>query len=120
MKFIRFIIGKILLFFNALTLPKKIKRIEEEQNQVALELKKYSLYQFNSCPFCIKVRRTLHRLDLPMELRNAKEDPYKNELIHGGGRHKVPCLRIEEKEGEVSWMYESKDIVRYLDERFGP
>jgi glutathione S-transferase len=33
----------------------------------------------------------------------------------------VPCLRIETKEGgetRVSWLYESKDILRYLEERY--
>ncbi|HAI96784.1 MAG TPA: glutaredoxin, partial [Methylococcaceae bacterium] len=35
----------------------------------------------------------------------------------GGGKLKVPCLRIEE-DGKVSWMYESSDIINYLEDRF--
>ena len=116
MKFIRFIVGKILLFLNAITLPSKIERSEEDQKKVALELKKYSLYQFVACPFCIKVRSVVHRLNLPMELRDAKEDPYKSELTSLGGRLKVPCLRIEEA-GGVRWMYESSDIVKFFARR---
>ena len=36
------------------------------------------------------------------------------ELVEGGGRQTVPCLRIEAEDG-VRWMYESLDIMRYLD-----
>jgi glutathione S-transferase len=51
-------------------------------------------------------------------LRDAKNDPqHRQALLEGGGRVKVPCLRIEE-EGKVSWMYESKAIIAYLDKRF--
>lgn len=30
----------------------------------------------------------------------------------------VPCLRIEEG-GEVKWLYESTDIIQFLNTRFG-
>ena len=36
------------------------------------------------------------------------------DLIAGGGKSQVPCLRIEDENGGVSWMYESIDIIRYL------
>ena len=36
------------------------------------------------------------------------------DLVAGGGKSQVPCLRIEGENGEVRWMYESADIVRYL------
>lgn len=119
MKYLRFIIGKILLLINSLTLPTKIKREQEDQKEVIKTLKNYSLYQYLACPFCIKVRRTLHRLDLPMEKRDAKIRPYKEELLNNGGKVKVPCLRIEESSGTVKWLYESKDIIHYLDQKFG-
>lgn len=48
-------------------------------------------------------------------------DPIKNcrlWMLAGGGRIKVPCLRIDEG-GETRWIYESEDIVAYLDDRFG-
>ncbi|WP_141710024.1 glutathione S-transferase N-terminal domain-containing protein, partial [Vibrio splendidus] len=32
-------------------------------------------------------------------------------------RVKVPCLRIE-KGGKTEWMYESSDIVTYLEKQF--
>ena len=78
-----------------------------------------SLYQFYACPFCVKVRRTIHRLNLPVETRDAQNDPgIKAELLQEGGSSKVPCLRIENNEG-IQWMYESSDIVDYLEARFG-
>ena len=40
------------------------------------------------------------------------------ELLAGGGRGTVPCLRITEADGSVRWMYESTDIIRYLDGEF--
>ena len=36
------------------------------------------------------------------------------DLIAGGGKNQVPCLRIETGSGDVRWLYESIDIVRYL------
>jgi len=36
------------------------------------------------------------------------------DLIAGGGKGQVPCLRIEHENGSVEWMYESVDIIRYL------
>jgi hypothetical protein len=40
------------------------------------------------------------------------------ELLAGGGRLKVPCLRVVDAAGGESWMYESKDIIDYLEGRF--
>lgn len=37
------------------------------------------------------------------------------ELVTGGGRAMVPCLRIERDEGQVEWMYESIDIMQFID-----
>jgi glutaredoxin 2 len=50
-----------------------------------------------------------------MPLKDVMSDPSNNtELVAGGGKSQVPCLRIESENGEVRWMYESVDIVRYL------
>lgn len=38
------------------------------------------------------------------------------DLVQGGGRQTVPCLRIEREGGNVEWMYESADIIRFIDE----
>lgn|GEM_PF-5453894 len=41
-----------------------------------------------------------------------------DELIAEGGRVMVPCLRIEEGV-EAKWLYDSNDIIRFLNTRFG-
>ena len=48
----------------------------------------------------------------------AKHDgEHRQALEQQGGRIKVPCLRIEEN-GQSTWLYESKAIIAYLDQRF--
>ena len=79
-----------------------------------------ALYQFHACPFCIITRRTMRRLGLNIELRDAQNDPrWEQELIEQGGRRQVPCLRITDEDGKVEWLYESKDIMHYLEQQYG-
>ena len=119
MKFVRWFLGRIVLFLNFITWPRAGKRDAQKQQQVEVELKSYSLYQFNACPFCVKVRRSMQRLNLPVELRDAKpEGPFREELKQQGGEVKVPCLRIEQEDGKIQWMYESSDIIAYLEKKF--
>jgi glutathione S-transferase len=51
-----------------------------------------------------------------MPLKDILFHPDNNaDLIAGGGKGQVPCLRIESENGNVKWMYESIDIIRYLN-----
>jgi len=112
-------LGKVLLFFDRLTSPQSVTRPAEYQEKVNRDVQKLALYQFESCPFCIKVRRAMKRMNLPIELRDVQENEnFKNELVREGGMHQVPCLRIQKEDGSVQWMYESSDIIRYLAERY--
>jgi glutaredoxin len=121
MSIIRAIIGAILLLLEALFSPKGIKRNPELQAQIDLETKKLTLYQFKSCPFCVKVRMAMKKRSLTIETRDAKRsDAAMAELLAGGGKLKVPCLKIEDASGNATWMYESSDIISYLDNRFMP
>lgn len=36
------------------------------------------------------------------------------DLIAGGGRPTVPCLRIDHSHGESQWLYESLDIIEFI------
>ncbi len=57
----------------------------------------------------------MRNLPLDIELKNTLMDPQnRQDLIQGGGRSTVPCLRITDEQGQVQWMYESRDIVQYL------
>ncbi len=116
MRIIRGILGAIILFFDWVFTPKGIKRDAELQKKIDEHTAGLSLYQFKACPFCVKVRRALKRNTLNIPIYDAKHDERRrDELLQGGGKIKVPCLRIEEKNGDVRWMYESNDIIDYLE-----
>ncbi len=79
----------------------------------------YQLFQYESCPFCYRVRRFLEATGIDLELKDTLLDvDASRELYEGGGRNSVPCLRIQ-RAGEVQWLYESLDIIDYLKSRFG-
>jgi glutathione S-transferase len=79
-----------------------------------------ALYSSETCWFCARVRQTLHELGVAIEVRDVNREPSRRaELVAGGGKVQVPCLRIEGAAGDVQWMYESADIAAYLTRRFG-
>ena len=110
-------LGRLIILIDFIFSPKKQQRTESDQEKINEEVKSMKLYQFYACPFCIKTRRVIKRLNLPIETRNAQSGQYRAELLAGGGEVKVPCLKIESDEG-VQWMYESTDIIQYLEKRF--
>ena len=111
-------LGQAIVLADLLSRPRPQKRSAQGQAKVDGEAAAMSLYQFHACPFCVKTRRAMHRLNVPIALRDAKNDAQAREqLLAGGGRVKVPCLRIEEA-GGTRWMYESNDIIAYLEQRF--
>ncbi|MBF8781221.1 glutaredoxin [Pseudomonas fulva] len=117
-KALRVGLGQLIVFGDWISRPAKRKRSPQAQAEVDRQARGLALYQFHACPFCVKTRRALHRLNVPVALRDAKNDPaHRQALLEGGGRVKVPCLRIEE-DGKTTWMYESGDIIAYLDRRF--
>lgn len=74
-----------------------------------------SLYYFDGCPYCARVRSAIDRLGLDVELRDIQRDSaHRRDLVEATGRQTVPCLRIDRPEG-TRWMHESLDIVRYLE-----
>ena len=75
------------------------------------------LYTRPFCGFCSRVKHFLKEYALEIEQHNIWTDPTAAKaLLAGGGRTMVPCLRIEDPSGEVRWMYESADIISYLQE----
>jgi len=119
MALIRWVLGRIILLVDFLFSPKGVKRDAQLQSEFDRETAKLSLYQYAACPFCVKVRWAMQRNSLKVETKDAKRNPqFAKELVEGGGSLKVPCLRIEENDGTVTWMYESSDIIDYLEQRF--
>jgi len=118
LKVLRNGLGQLIVLIDLLTRPAKLKRTPEAQAAAEQAAQSLALYQFNACPFCVKTRRTLHKLNLPVALRDAKNDPvHRQTLLSEGGKIQVPCLRIEEN-GQTTWLYESKAIAAYLEQRF--
>ena len=116
---IRAILGPILLFVDWITSPRGIQRPAQEQQRVDSETQQLVMYEFKTCPFCIKTRRAIKRLSLNIERRDTQHNPeYRQQLLQGGGQIKVPCLRITDEQGKHTWMYESDDIIQYLQQRF--
>ncbi len=118
MRLIRAVLGPLILLWDKVFPPKAITRDAAAQRDVEAAARDLKLYQFLACPFCVRVRRQMKRLALPIETRDTKRnEAWREELLAEGGSPKVPCLRIEE-EGAVRWLYESKAINEYLEERF--
>ncbi|MBI1422274.1 MAG: glutaredoxin [Gammaproteobacteria bacterium] len=112
---IRRIIGPIMLLIDKLTTPKGITRPADAQQQLDQQTGQLALYQFKTCPFCMKVRREIKRQSLNIELRDAQHDQHHREqLLQGGGEVKVPCLRIKQEDGSDTWLYESDEVIKYL------
>jgi glutaredoxin len=119
MKLIRWLIGSIILLLEKLYMPKRMTRTTDEQARVNAQLAKLALYEFRACPFCVKVRMAMRRLNVPIEIRDAKHNAqYAQELIEHGGKRQVPCLRIEHPDGRTEWMYESSAIIQYFVRNF--
>lgn len=111
-------LGYILVFFDRITRPTPIDRDPKDQEDLESELDDLSIYQFMGCPFCVKVRRAVHRLNLPIEYRDAQKNPeHREALKKGGGKVQVPCLRID-REGGTEWLYESDEIIAFLEGKF--
>ncbi|WP_432696160.1 glutaredoxin family protein [Marinobacterium sp. YM272] len=120
-RLLRRLLMPFMLIYAALSKPKPISRDEKAQAQVNDDCRNLTLYQFATCPFCIKVKKEVHRLALPIGMANVQKDAdARQALEQGGGRVKVPCLKIEHEDGRTEWMYESKEINSYLQQRFAP
>jgi glutaredoxin len=117
---LRLVLGPVMLLKERLTQPKGMQRDAADQAAVDLQCQNLALYQFNTCPFCIKVRQEMHRLSLPIEKRDAQHNAAnREELLQNSGATKVPCLKITEANGQTRWLQDSNAIVAYLRERFG-
>lgn len=118
-RFVRILLYPFMLLWEFVTTPRGMVRSAAAQQKVNEACRNLALYQFKTCPFCIKVRREIIRLSLPVELRDAQKNlQNRAELAQGGGQIKVPCLQIRDESGNVQWMYESAAIIQYLHQRF--
>ena len=116
MTLIRWVLGLIILSLDYITRPKPVIRDKNSQEEINKLTKKMSLYQYKACPFCVKVRRNMRKYSLNIELRDAEGNSLnKKNLKNLDGKLKVPCLRIEKNKDNIQWLYESKEIINYLE-----
>lgn len=118
-RLLRAILGPVLLLKERLSRPQGVARAADEQARVDAACRQLALYQFSTCPFCIKVRQEMRRLSLTVELLDAQSSSeHRQALLTQGGSPKVPCLKIADANGKAKWLYESKDIIAYLRQQF--
>lgn len=119
-RLIRWPLGQIIIFVDWITRPEIPAFPPEKRAELDATTSTMKLYHFKQCPFCVKTRRTIRRLGLNIETRDARNDPQWNgELINQGGKYQVPCLRVVKQDGSMEWMYGSDIIINFLDQRFG-
>ncbi len=71
------------------------------------------LYTGNYCPYCVRVRRELDRLELDYEAVHA-DGGGREEVVRLSGQRKIPILTIGD---EV--LVDSLHIIRELHKRYG-
>lgn len=80
------------------------------------------LYEYADCRFCERVRQTLNRLNIEYTSRivgSEEDDANRVKLLELGGKKQVPFLVDSSDPNNWVMMYESGDIVKYLEEKFG-
>jgi hypothetical protein len=78
----------------------------------------HTLYHFHLSPFSARVRQAIAELQIEIPCFDVLENDVAHaELMAGGRRDLLPCLKIETPGQSPRWMYESADIVDYLKSR---
>jgi len=74
------------------------------------------LYYKTSCPYCHKVINFAEAENISLDLKDIYADHQNlDELMELGGKRQVPFLVDQDRQIQ---MYESDDIVKYLDENY--
>jgi glutaredoxin len=113
-RIVRKAIGAIILGIDKITSPSTPSRSVQQQTIIDQKTSGLKIYEMFACPFCIKVRREIKRLGLNIPRADVKKQTSDMKtLVDQGGKFQVPCLRIEH-EHQVTWLYESDEIIKYL------
>lgn len=76
-----------------------------------------SLYHYQSCPFCVMTTHAIDQMNIDVERRDIQlEQEHYQALLKGGGNTQVPCLLIEKNDGEAHWLFESMDIIAFVQQ----
>ena len=82
---IRGILRVLILIVDKLFKPKLALLPEDQQARLVEATKGMSLYQFEACPFCVKVRWAMRRMGVDIPLKDAKNNSV--DILQG-----APCL----------------------------
>ncbi len=116
---IHLLVGGLIRVVDFLTTPGSIKREAAQQKAIDERCENLTLYYYPSCPFCVRVKRQMKRLNLNIrKIDPRKDDEGMKNLQEQGGKVQVPCLQITSASGTSEWMYESADINEYLIKEF--
>ena len=74
-----------------------------------------TMYVKTGCPYCALAIGKVDDLGLKVEYKNIADDAVAADLVERGGKRMVPYLVDEERGVE---MYESSDIVDYLNKNY--
>lgn len=74
------------------------------------------LYQFESCPYCRKVREKLTELQIDFISRQVEPNGDRSRVKEVSGQTGVPVLVDPDRDEVVT---ESDEIVQYLEEHYG-
>ena len=82
-----------------------------------------TLYMRPTCPFCQKVMKRGIELGVAFDLKDISNPENATALLAKGGKQQVPFLvdtgEVDTPSGvPVRQMYESSDIVQYLDQHY--
>ena len=118
-KTLRIVLGPVMLLKETLTRPKGVSRPQAAQATADQQCQSLVLYQYKTCPFCIRVRQEISRLSLNIRRIDAQHaGPDRQALLQGGGQAKVPCLKITDATGSSQWLYDSDKIIAHLRGQF--
>jgi hypothetical protein len=118
-KAVRHIVCFAVGIFGWVTRPAQIQRSEQDRKMLAQAIKSLRIYDYKGCPRSLKLRHTLHRLNLDIEYCDISTSQiHQSNLLTQYGRLHAPCLRVEENQ-TVQWLDDTGQIVQYLNQRFG-
>ena len=93
-KTLRLILAPVMMLWELLTRPKGVARESTVQAEVDEQCRNFALYEYKSCPFCMKVRQEMRRLSLNIERLDAQNDAgHREALVSGGGKAKAAALK---------------------------
>ncbi|CAN6439156.1 unnamed protein product [Victoria cruziana] len=112
-----FVLGYSASFVSEEEIPPSMKLKESSKLGTRPE-KPIEIYEFESCPFCRKVREIVSVLDLDVLYypcpRNGPN--YRPKVLQMGGKSQFPYM-VDPNTGVA--MYESDDIINYLTGKYG-